>query len=288
MAHYSPIFCSCIVCKTTHTTANLPQHYRSIHECVYPKPPKLLKNLGNCKSCQQVLLGAGYEPKTFCNRSCAAKYNNSIRSETSRAQQKASVSETMKAKVKNGEYINPNPAINKCDVYFHICHHCTKPFTTRNCRRKLCSEKCLKLAGSIRQSKRLKEDPDYRAKLGTSNRSYPELRFSEWLEKYQIDHVIEKQFFNEVTDRCYFADFYFENLHLIIEIDGNQHLKSIEHDQLRDQYILTKFGVRTIRIPAREYLKGEWEEKLKEELLVASAGLEPATDGELEAPALTN
>lgn len=280
MAHYSPIFCSCIVCKTVVSTAQLPNHTHNIHQHLHPKPPK---NFGKCLQCDDEL--RGYVNVKFCNRSCSASYTNKLRSDASRKKQAKTLKETVKDKKQNGTFVSSRPIISKCNVYFKSCQHCNISFTAKSSRRQLCSMVCLKNVGSIRQTHRLKTDPEYRAKLGSSNRSYPELQFSAWLDKHTVPHVIEKQFQNKDTENYYFADFYFEELQLIIEIDGSQHLKTMESDAYRDRSILEQYDINTIRIPAIDFLKGRWEEKLKE-LLVATKGLEPLTHRNLEFPAL--
>lgn len=63
---------------------------------------------------------------------------------------------------------------------------------------------------------------------------------------------------NEELKKNYFTDFCFENLKLIIELDGTQHRKTVEADKIRDEY-LTRKGYEVIRISYEEYRKGDWE-----------------------------
>lgn len=195
----------------------------------------------------------------FCNRSCSAKFNNSIRSEESRLKQKSTVSKTMINKVISGDYIYSNPKIDKCDVYFNVCITCNNIFTARNNpNRKTCSESCQKERMRTSQTLRLTNDPDYRSKLGRANRSYIEVSFSDWLDSKSIRYVSEKKFYNSITKRNYFCDFYFDDLNLVIELDGNQHTKTKEQDYIRDQYIKNTYKIEIIRITAKQYLSGKF------------------------------
>ena len=53
--------------------------------------------------------------------------------------------------------------------------------------------------------------------------------------------------------KTYFADFYFPDKKLIIELDGTQHSQTIEYDYDRDKYITDTYGVSILRISHREY-----------------------------------
>ncbi|MEN6293891.1 MAG: DUF559 domain-containing protein [Methanobacterium sp.] len=112
---------------------------------------------------------------------------------------------------------------------------------------------------SIRQSERLR-DPEKRKNYGRGKKSHMELYFENWLYKNRIEETWEydKHFWNDEEKKNYFVDFCFEELKLIIELDGTQHRKTIELDRIRDDW-LTRKGYVVIRISYEEYRKGDWE-----------------------------
>ena len=94
-----------------------------------------------------------------------------------------------------------------------------------------------------------------RNNYGRGKKSYLELSFESWLNKKNISYETEKAFKNHITNKNYFADFVFEDKKLIIELDGTQHLKTINEDKIRDNYILEKYGYNVLRITHDEYKK---------------------------------
>lgn len=91
--HYSPIFCSCRICKRELVSSSLASHSHHAHQFLYPKPPN---TYGNCPQCATEI--RGYESKKFCNSICAAKFNNALRSSESRDQQKVTLKNTLEEK----------------------------------------------------------------------------------------------------------------------------------------------------------------------------------------------
>lgn len=84
--------------------------------------------------------------------------------------------------------------------------------------------------------------------------------------------LAEKCFWNAVkTDRFmglhfrrqqiihgFIADFYCEELNLVVEIDGGIHEEQKDYDKLRDQ-IINRYGIRIIRFTNEEVLNnGDW------------------------------
>lgn len=51
----------------------------------------------------------------------------------------------------------------------------------------------------------------------------------------------------------YVLDFYCDRARLCVEVDGSSHELTTAYDQARDRY-LTRWGIETLRIPAREVL----------------------------------
>ena len=52
-----------------------------------------------------------------------------------------------------------------------------------------------------------------------------------------LEVIIEQPFPRLDIIKTYFGDFYFPSLYLLIELDGTQHLKTIEYDIERDNYL---------------------------------------------------
>lgn len=97
------------------------------------------------------------------------------------------------------------------------------------------------------------KNPENRKNYGRGKKSWMELCFEKWLNENDITGwEFDKHFWNPVANKNYFADFCFDNLSLIVELDGNQHLKTIEQDRIRDVY-LTSLGYRVIRITHKEF-----------------------------------
>jgi len=82
----------------------------------------------------------------------------------------------------------------------------------------------------------------------SNNRSYPEKFFIQlmtWHHLYENHLITENKPFGK-----YFLDFAFENEHVDVEIDGQQHkrtLEAIQHDEERDEFVMAN-GWRVYRI----------------------------------------
>jgi very-short-patch-repair endonuclease len=98
----------------------------------------------------------------------------------------------------------------------------------------------------------------YNPKLnrGRGKRSFLELSFDNWLTitHPSLKFISECPFKRFDYTKTYFADFYFPDLSLIIELDGTQHKNTIEYDNERDNYISTNYNVQLIRISHKEYV----------------------------------
>ena len=90
---------------------------------------------------------------------------------------------------------------------------------------------------------------------GRHKRSYLEISFSNWLAQNfpSIIYKCEHSFKRFDTVKTYFADFYFPNQNLIIELDGTQHKNTVEYDNERDKYIMDNYNVQIIRLSHQEY-----------------------------------
>lgn len=81
-----------------------------------------------------------------------------------------------------------------------------------------------------------------------------ELSFYDWLINNGVTNFeTEKPFKRLDVTKTYFADFYFPDLSLIIELDGSQHKKTIAYDSERDRYISTTYNIEIIRVSHKEY-----------------------------------
>lgn len=86
--------------------------------------------------------------------------------------------------------------------------------------------------------------------------SWMEETFSNWLSERQIPFETEVHFRDKELNKSYFADFLFDELKLIVELDGNQHEKRKTHDEKRDKYF-NSIGYSVIRITHHEYRQKE-------------------------------
>lgn len=150
-----------------------------------------------------------------------------------------------------------------CSVEFSYCPICNKPFLSKAKKilRKYCSKSCSFKASSIRQSDWLSK-AENRSNLGRHKRSYPEEVFANWLDINKVSYRFEPKFENVDEGRYYFPDFVFDNLKLIIELDGTQHRKTLEKDKHRDEYIERKYGYTVKRFWCKEFLKGVYYEEI--------------------------
>jgi very-short-patch-repair endonuclease len=70
----------------------------------------------------------------------------------------------------------------------------------------------------------------------------------------------------------YYADFVFDHLKLIIELDGRQHHQTVEYDSRRDAYITANYGLNVIRITAKEYFNKTRVSEIETLLMLRGAG----------------
>ena len=214
-----------------------------------------------CKTCNKPLPYEDHNQKTFCNSSCAAKYNNKNRRQ----------SEETKAKI--SEKLQEYYKVHECKSFFifnktnnespktKICVICNEEFLTKKENGKkykgsTCSTKCctkLKSNNSKRVMSNIIKDGKHKGWTTRNITSYPERFFIEvlknnnLLEYCKINYPIEKCKLDSKEKYSYFLDFYFEDLKLDLEIDGKQHNNRKEQDLKRDE-LLTKSGIIVYRI----------------------------------------
>lgn len=220
------IRCSCIVCKSLLTTQRINAHYHSKH---------VVKS--KCKHCNSDIFKIN---NNFCSKSCAAKYNN---------------------KRKDFNFIDSGPS--KGTPKPNYCEH-TKIKQCVICLRyhpgkgKTCSKQCKSELTSQSLKKTIRETAfDPSKNRGRGKQSYLERSFEEWLlrEYPLLRYITEKPYRNTHENKTYFADFYFPELQIIIELDGTQHKHTKDYDAARDKYISENYQVKIIRITHSEYTK---------------------------------
>lgn len=160
---------------------------------------------------------------------------------------------------------------NFCKIEFKQCEVCQRTIShTQSKRPKTCGREChLKLLSKL-STERLK-DPSFRTgRYGRHKKSYMETSFMEWLNKHGVKYEDEKHFYNFEINKHYFTDFYFEQLNLVIELDGNQHNKTKEKDLIRDEFLTRIHGLTVVRITHDEYKKKTRIEEIKKILNLVS------------------
>jgi hypothetical protein len=88
--------------------------------------------MSNCLYCNIILL---HKNNKFCSKSCAAKFNNKVRSKESREQQKITLAKTLE------NFKEENEIYQYTEVYANICEECDKLFYAKTQRRN-CSKQC--------------------------------------------------------------------------------------------------------------------------------------------------
>lgn len=108
----------------------------------YNKNPKV------CKYCNTPLLYKN-KGKTFCNRSCATKYNNKHRKNPYNTEVRGKISKSMKRvhENTNGKRKTRRCGIKMQKIFYNTCKICNKVWITDyKHRRKTCSTNCLTMA----------------------------------------------------------------------------------------------------------------------------------------------
>ena len=97
------------------------------------------------------------------------------------------------------------------------------------------------------------KNSDNRKNLGRHKKSWMEETFESYLNDNRItDWETEVHFWSESLRKNFYPDFLFRSKYLIIELDGTQHRKSIEHDKIRDKWFAEQ-GYKVVRIDVDEF-----------------------------------
>lgn len=95
------------------------------------------------------------------------------------------------------------------------------------------------------------------------SRNKAELKAGEELKKYIND--VQEQVYFRIEGHSYFLDYYLPKYKIAIEIDGSFHKIRKTEDKERDK-LFWGIGIKTIRIPAKEVLRGNFIRILRERL----------------------
>ena len=210
------------------------QNKRNKEQLEYKLSPKY------CLECNSEISFIKYKNgNKFCNHTCAATYTSNRKDYT---------------KIRTG----PKPSGIKIPTKLkeQICVICNSTFLSVR-KPKSCSKKCYSILLSNNMKRKIYfegYDPTYHR--GRHKKSYMESSFEEWLKiksitNYTTEHKIKRK---DIV-KTYYADFYFPDHNLIIELDGTQHEQTVDKDRERDDYIQKEYGYKIIRISYREYQK---------------------------------
>lgn len=191
----------------------------------------------------------------FCSLECKNKFLSISSTEYNLKNPK--IQNDKKIKTKNIKKSKTLKIQLKTDIVFCVCKYCDKQFIrikNNGGPKKCCSPECLNLYMSKIASDRLK-NIETRGNYGRGKKSYMEQSFEDWLNLHSITFNSEVKFYNYELKKNYFVDFYFPQFNLVIELDGSQHLKTIDKDQIRDEYLTRVHNLNVVRISHKEYVK---------------------------------
>lgn len=242
-------------CNLSCSTKNKNKTRRELEE------KKYLENPNRCLHCS-VNLSYDKRGNKFCSKSCGASYNNMNKDYT---------------KFKPGPKKGFKPTKPNAILFTKIkqCIVCNKYHPKTN---QTCSTECKKLLLSKIIRQRIHHGWNPNTNRGRQKKSYLEFSFEQWLnENYpEIKYITEHPFKRKDEIKTYFADFYFPELSLIIELDGSQHNATEEYDKNRDQYIIDTYHVKILRISHTEY-KSKIKLEYVKKILEPGSGVKPDT-----------
>lgn len=221
------------------------------------------KNPKRCLYCGKII-DYSHRNKKFCNSSCAASYNNSLR--TLSEETKQQISKTLRVHYKQemeGKDSKYNYDVHK---YKLVCKICGKTFYSCRKTAKHCSPKCTMSDPEVidkirnRQLQHVK-DGTHKGWISRNISSYPEKFWMRVLDNNNIEYK------REFYVGGYFLDFVIEINGKIVdlEIDGRQHIDRKEHDAKRDTY-LESLGYIVYRIDWNSINKDEGKDIMNEKI----------------------
>lgn len=236
------LYCSCISCKITISVQNITAHINSKHTENLPKT--------QCMQCDETVYK--YKNK-FCSSSCGAIYSNSRKDWSKIKTGPAKLAKEERTPRKHRQYI---PSIKESKPPYTKVKPCVICNKLHAGYGKSCSKECkgTLISQSIKSAIYNGHDP--KQNRGRGKQSWLERSFDEWLKSNNVTNYFTEEPFKRLDlIKTYFADFYFPDKKLIIELDGTQHKKTVEYDIERDSYISHTYGVKIIRISHQEYKK---------------------------------
>lgn len=247
--HKYLVYCSCICCKQTLPTSGITLHFESKHSNKY---------IRNCVTCNAPIM-----KNKFCSRSCAAITNGKLYPKRKKRDASATITKPrIKSAVRTIKY-NAKESVQYTKV--QQCHICLKYHSLLGAT---CSINCKKKLLSIRVRERIDAGWNPQENRNRAIPSFLEKSFESWLLDNKITNYIKNKTFR-CGEKIYFGDFYFPELSLLIELDGQQHIANTAYDKNRDDLILSAHGIYTYRISYKEYMN-----KSKIDIVVAML-LEP-------------
>jgi very-short-patch-repair endonuclease len=205
------------------------------------KNKKIQQYLENPKRCLGCNIIISYEKRcnNCCSRACGAMIGNKKR-------------DLSKIKLGPPKGVKPKDFIPYTKV--KQCVICQKYHPRAG---ETCSKPCKIQLLSKRVRERIYHGFNPNQNRGRHKKSWLESSFEAWLVERNVTNFVMEQSFKRLDQvKTYFADFYFPDLKLIIELDGTQHKYTKEYDQERDNYISSTYGIEVIRISHKEYQKG--------------------------------
>jgi very-short-patch-repair endonuclease len=189
--------------------------------------------------------------RNFCSQRCSGLYTRSrTHTQETKMKQSSSLRAFNKAYPKNRQ--DGRDSVTK--MYTTTCCGCLNTFTSRT-PRTTCSEQCYGQIKSQQTSKWLSANRSH--VRGSHQQSYLESSFQMWLEAHGLrkslhGYLTEVHFYNRNTKKHGWADFVFPAQKLIIELDGSQHTKRKQLDDIRDAHLISR-GWKVVRITHTEY-----------------------------------
>jgi very-short-patch-repair endonuclease len=118
---------------------------------------------------------------------------------------------------------------------------------------------------------------------GLTTRTWAEIRFEDILKQQRIPHRIEEIWTNGSS--FIISDFYLPQAKVVFELDGESHRGKENKDKERDQWLLSTYGITTIRFTNSEvYSKTEEVISRFRTVLRLDAPSVPAPRSQLDLP----